>query len=150
MLRRRLVRRSAVRIFTSHWRAMYENRDDLDRLGVQPVRISMQYPRYWHASVLSPAISELAPQGLWKWFDQPGEFRARYLDRLDRIGVDVILERLAEVAASVPDKKPALCCFETDRADCHRGLWARWWAEQTGELIDEWAAPERQTTMEVA
>jgi hypothetical protein len=136
-----------MKVLTSHWRAMYERRNDLDQLGVQPVRISMQLPRYWAASTLCPAVNELAPTGMWKWFDQPVEFRARYLDRLDRVGVDVILEKLSGVATALPDQSLALCCFEVDRAHCHRGLWAQWWAEQTGELIEEWTAPLRQMTM---
>ncbi len=138
-----------MKALTSHWRAMYERRNDLDQLGVQPVRISMQLPRYWAASTLCPAVNELAPTGMWKWFDQPDEFRVRYLQRLDGIGVDLILNRLEEVAATVPGKSLALCCFEVDRGDCHRNLAREWIARKSGWLIEEWAAPERQTKLEV-
>jgi hypothetical protein len=30
-----------------------------------------------------------------------------------------------------------LLCFESDPADCHRGLWAEWWFQQTGGRVPE-------------
>jgi hypothetical protein len=80
-------------------------------------------------------ISELAPAG--KLFNLGGdEFERRYGERLDGFGVVRIEGRLRDVAAH-GGHPLVLLCFECDRRDRHRGTFARWWQERTGEPVPE-------------
>jgi hypothetical protein len=63
------------------------------------------------------------------------QFAAGYRERLERYGVDGIRLRIERVAREHPGQVLFLCCFERDPADCHRGLFAAWWREQTGTVI---------------
>lgn len=67
----------------------------------------------------------------------PDEWEARYLARLDRHGVDRIRTRFADVSATYGGKPLILLCWEVEPADCHRGMFARWWEEQTGQHVPE-------------
>ena len=107
-------------------------------LGVTLVRISVGRPRWAHPARTAaiPYISELAPVG--HLFDLAGpEFDRAYRARLDQIGVDRIERRFRNVAAAHGGRPLILLCFERDRADCHRGTFAMWWRERTGEVIRE-------------
>ena len=117
-------------LLTASWRALYERRHDLE---VMPVRISRGRPRYWPQSASFPYVPELAPTR--EEFHLPdAEFDPAYLARLDSIGIDRIRERLDAIGSGRP---LALCCYERLPRDCHRGLFAEWWLEQTGVEIPE-------------
>jgi hypothetical protein len=124
------------RLFTWYWRAAL----DADPAGVTPVRISLGRPRWAHAARTAaiPYISELAPVGHLFDLDGP-EFDRAYQERLDQIGVDRIEQRFREVTAAYGGRPHVLLCFERDRGDCHRGTFATWWRERTGEVIPEFA-----------
>jgi hypothetical protein len=83
-----------------------------------------------------PYISELAPVG--HLFDLDGaEFDHAYRERLDHIGVDRLERRFREVAAAHSCRPLVLLCFERARAEWHRGTFAAWWMERTGEVVRE-------------
>lgn len=65
------------------------------------------------------------------------EFERRFLEQLNRAGVVTIRRKLQEFADSHGATTVVLLCFERDRADCHRGMFAQWWEDQTGERIEE-------------
>jgi hypothetical protein len=122
------------RLFTWYWRAAL----DADPPGITLVRISLGRPKWapYARTAAIPYISELAPVG--RLFDLDGaEFDHAYRERLDHIGVDRIEQRFREIAAAHGGRPLILLCFERDRAACHRGTFAEWWQERTGELVAE-------------
>lgn len=123
------------RIFTASWLVALAEPDAV------AVRISVGYPQ---AAKDAPFIGALAPFGIFGKDLTDEEFRRRYIERLDRYGVDGIRARIERVAADHPDQVLLLCCFERDRADCHRGDLANWWFERTGQQIQEWMPTEQQ------
>ena len=53
--------------------------------------------------------------------------------RLNRLGIDLYLERFAEISAEHDGRGLVLLCFESAGAFCHRRVPARWLEEQTGQ-----------------
>lgn len=104
-------------------------------MHVQPVRISLGKPKFWPRAAGFPFVAELAPDG---WMMRLGDeaFERAYRRKLDRIGVEAISSRFAQIAG-VNGPTLALCCFEADAAACHRRQFADWWREQTGEDLSE-------------
>ena len=96
-------------------------------LGVKHVSLAEEPfapPRYlldaWKAS-------EKMPEDEWR-------FEKGYRERLDAYGIDAIRERLEEVMGSAD--AAILLCHEKDEF-CHRRVFADWYQEQTGEVIEE-------------
>jgi hypothetical protein len=80
----------------------------------------------------------------------PEEFAAGYRQRLDGYGIPRIRSVIERVAREHPGQVLLLRCYERDPADCHRGLLAEWWREQTGQVIREWeptGRPPRQMSL---
>jgi hypothetical protein len=105
------------------------------------VRTTLYPPRFPLGYELRYRIAELAPtHRLFKL--EGAEFDQLYVQHLDRIGVDVIEARFAEIVAAEKlrgNDRPALvlCCFEQAARDCHRSTFAAWWLLKTGEEIPE-------------
>ena len=124
-----------VPILTTSWTVAWRAHKANDR-SVVPGRISVGAPRFWPGSGKLPGIQELKPlDGLMR-IEDLAEFERRYLERLDRIGLDQIQARLQ--AIYVEHGGPlALCCFEPPGVFCHRRLAAMWIEEKTGQEIPE-------------
>jgi hypothetical protein len=106
--------------------------------GLAPVSIARRTPpglpyEWAHLPVL-------APRGV-EWADDQVLAREFYLDRMDDLGVATVRELLAEVAS--PGGVTCLC-WEWDRDDCHRGWFASWWSDRTGEDVEELPPPSRR------
>ena len=61
---------------------------------------------------------------------------------MERIGTDRIIDKVEKMNAEAraEGKELVLLCYEDVRVPggwCHRTVFAEWWAEQTGELIEE-------------
>jgi len=122
------------RLYTWSWRAAL----DTDLAGITLVRISLGRPKWVATDRIEaiPYISELAPVG--RLFHLEGdEFELRYREHLDAVGVERIDRRFRDVASAYGEQPLVLLCFEKSPADCHRGSFARWWQERTGELVPE-------------
>jgi hypothetical protein len=124
---------AAPQLFTASYAAM---RDRAAEEGVQGVRSSVGPPWFWREACRWPMASQLAPYRLIKIEDDE-EFAARYVERLERHGVEAIRARLAEIAAQTGARDLVLCCFERVPSECHRGTWARWWRARTGQAVPE-------------
>jgi hypothetical protein len=127
------------RLYTWAWGPALKHEGD----DITLVRISLGTPR-WAARVAAglPYIEELAPAGCFKIRDIEG-FRRCYFERLERAGVEQIQERFQELIDEHDGRPLVLLCFEKARKDCHRGDFAEWWLQRTGERIDEFdPAPE--------
>jgi Protein of unknown function, DUF488 len=122
-------------IFTASWSALYAA-DKAGRLDVQPVRISRGLPRFWPAARGFPYLEALAPEFWMLGTQNPGTFRRAYLQKLDTAGPEVIQAELDDLIARYGPRL-ILLCFESDRADCHRGLAAEWLGEKLGIAVPE-------------
>ncbi|NUK14072.1 hypothetical protein [Streptomyces lunaelactis] len=104
-----------------------------------PVRITLGAPRFKLAYPLAHVVRELAPRR--EYFSKPlPEFTAAYRADLDRLGAAPIAERLREIADAEEDHRLVLLCFEdlTDPVQwCHRGIFATWWKDVTGDAVRE-------------
>ena len=120
-------------IFTSR----YAN-PELKSCKYTAVRISLGLPRWKLGYEIVGAIEELMPKGIFGIEDYE-EFRRRYFDKLDTIGVDRIREKLHRFEEL--GKPVVLLCFEDIRKGdwnwCHRNIFASWWKQHTGEVIPE-------------
>jgi hypothetical protein len=70
----------------------------------------------------------------------PDVFTRRYVEDLDELGVDAILEKLTAIAEEEGTEGVALLCFEdlgNPALWCHRTLFREWWALRTGEALNE-------------
>jgi hypothetical protein len=86
-------------------------------------------------------LNALAPFGC---FHLDGEaFDRAYVKRLEKYGAEEIGRRLSSISARHGGKDLVLLCYEAvppgfgGEALCHRRVFARWWLEQTGEVIEE-------------
>lgn len=119
-------------IYTSYW----GNKKDIDTERNAYISISCTMPR-WKLPYPVRHCKCLKPFGIWNnpnvtW---EGQYRPLYFAQLDRIGVDAIRKAIEEAQG---DKENAvLLCWEKDKFDCHRWLFAEWWMEKTGEAVKE-------------
>lgn len=100
------------------------------------VRASLGVPRWIGEAADWPYLHELAPRGHY-FHAEPDEFDAAYLAQLERYGARHIARRFAEIAHGTGAGLIAVCCFEAERNECHRGLFADWWLTTTGEVVTE-------------
>jgi Protein of unknown function, DUF488 len=123
-------------LHTASWTAVWNHSKAVGagNEGFTPVRTSVGLPRFWPEARGFPVAKLLTPYGLRKLTGEA--FREAYLDRLNEAGVDAIRAELGGIAAAY-GKPLALLCYEQDRADCHRGISASFWQEQTGEVVTE-------------
>lgn len=104
------------------------------------IRISLGSPRWQVGYTIAGAIKCLMPCGLLGKYDndKPG-YEREYRKLLDKAGVTAIKSQLDEYAKF--GKNIVLLCYEDIRKGendwCHRTMFAEWWKEKTGEVIEE-------------
>jgi hypothetical protein len=116
----------------------YQAADRILASGLVPVGTTVGSPRFRLGYTLAGRCGLLAPYGLFGKGLSSDDFRAGYIERLEKHGIDVIRRRLVEIAG---EDAPGvvLLCFEDVHAGelCHRTIFAKWWEEQTGEHVHE-------------
>jgi hypothetical protein len=75
------------------------------------------------------------------------EFADLYTQSLERRGIDYFAQRFADVARAACVDELILCCYEDLRMSalpgigpatfCHRRIFAEYWEEQTGQVVQE-------------
>lgn len=73
-------------------------------------------------------------------------FEPLYVKRLNDLGVDRILRQMQRFADVTKKDSLVLLCFEDvtkPDAWCHRRMFADWWLQQTGEIVEEIYTPSR-------
>lgn len=104
-----------------------------------PVVTSLTTPKWMPEAETWPRLWPATPR--WKYFyAPPATFDRVFIAQLKRYGAREIARRMAQVARSgfaEPADRLVLLCWEVNQADCHRGIFARWWLETTGEKIEE-------------
>lgn len=53
------------------------------------------------------------------------------------MGVDRLRRAFERLAREHGGQRLVLLCFEADVSECHRGQFARWWQERTGQEVPE-------------
>jgi len=104
------------------------------------VRISLGKPKWELGYMLHCEISVLMPFGLLGEDMSESEFRQKYYSRLEKTGVARIAEGFRIIQSKYPNRDIVLLCYEDIRKEenwCHRSVFADWWHDKTGELIDE-------------
>lgn len=121
-----------MRIWTSYFaNPALKARDDLLKVG-----IVVYWPR-WPLPYDAVPLRLPAPTGPLFRVRDPTEFQRLYFAKLDAIGLDVIRTTLEGLSKQRHGRDIVLLCFERDVHECHRGDFADWWLEQTGERILE-------------
>ena len=127
-------------IFTSR----YGNRA-IDSRKHYAVGISIGRPKFKLGYELRAQCFSLAPKGYMLHMDA-ASFREAYFRKLEGNGTEQIINMVLrlEKAAEAEGKDLVLLCFEDVRVPgdwCHRTMFAEWWAEKTGEMIEELEDP---------
>ena len=114
----------------------YTNYQAIQNSGLVPVRISRGSPRFRLPYELQWVVDELCPPSAIRRLPVD-EFEVAYLSGLQKIGVDKIAKAMYDGCGP----KIILLCFCKPQLDgsilCHRRMFADWWEEQTGELVEE-------------
>lgn len=125
----------SVRLFTSNFWVMSRRTD----AGV-PVRISNGRPKYALAYSLVYKVPALFPAWSLVRGASRERFRREYFAALDAVGVEALREVFEAIAKEAGDDRLVLLCFENLTKPgvwCHRELFAEWWQERTGEVVEE-------------
>ena len=108
------------------------------------VAISLGVPRYKLGYEIVGRIPAIAPAPYLMRENDRMVFGRRYLQQLERVGVNAVRSELDRYRDS--GKDVVLCCFEDIRNPelfCHRTNFAEWWRNKTGELIEELDDPSK-------
>lgn len=120
-----------MKLYTSRW----QNRA-LETLDVVPVGISRGTPKF-PVRYRYRRLIELAPDGWMLGIEDDELFEWAYRAKLDRLGADRLARLLRGLSDEEGGKPLALLCYKADPAECHRGMFARWWRERTGQRVEE-------------
>ncbi len=82
-------------------------------------------------------LPDLYPDSWMFSIKDDAKFNEAYRKKLERLGVDRIMEGLTKISVEEGGADLALLCFEADPKDCHRSQFARWWQQQTGQVVEE-------------
>jgi len=128
-----------IPLLTSSWPELLRYLAAGDRPGFVPLGCSVGVPRSlpWARSLRASEITPYGLVGERATELKPDEWEARYLARLERHGVERIRARFTDVFETYGRRPLVLLCWEAQPTDCHRGMFARWWQEQTGQHVPE-------------
>ena len=123
--------------------ARFNNKDLVNDRYVK-VAITVGMPKFKLQYDLAGRIKSLAPWSLMKENDRR-EFTGKYFEILGRIGVDRILAEIKRYESE--GKEIVLLCYEDvsgGRNWCHRLVFAEWWLQKTGEIVEELPEPPEE------
>ena len=118
-----------VELATCSWRSYRPE------MGV-PVRITLGRPPRWFSHE-HEEVRLLAPPPAVFRLEDDKEFEAAYEQHLNAVGAERLAGRFRDLSEKHGGRRLVLLCFESRVEDCHRGQFARWWARQTGEVVEE-------------
>lgn len=128
------------------WTSRYSNKELTEnKEKYYCVGISIGTPRFPLGYTIETQCYSLAPKGYMLKMDlEP--FKEAYYRKLEGIGADNIVNMVMrfEKAAADQGKELVLLCYEDVRIPedwCHRTVFAQWYCEQTGEIIQELPDP---------
>lgn len=119
-------------IYTSY----YSNKENIDTKNNCYVSISVGTPKWdlpyelYHCKVLKPF-------SIFGKYDNMVDYEREYRKYLDDVGVERILREFNAIKQASGKKNLVLLCYEKDKTECHRYTFAKWWFENTGEVVRE-------------
>lgn len=128
------------------WTSRYSNKELSEhKEKYYCVGISIGTPKFPLGYTLEQQCYSLAPKGYMLKMGKE-EYQAAYYKKLEDIGADRIIGMVGrmEAMAEVEGKDLVLLCYEDVRnlEDwCHRTMFAQWYCEHTGEIIEELKDP---------
>lgn len=127
------------------WTSRYSNKELLNEDKYYPVGISIGKPRFKLGYTIREQCYSLAPKG-YMLNMKLDEFIPAYYKKLENIGNFNIVDMVAKLdeKARSEGKELVLLCFEDVRIPkdwCHRTVFAQWWLEKVGEVIEELPDP---------
>ena len=128
------------------WTSRYSNKELAEhREKYYCVGISIGSPKFPLGYTLEQQCYSLAPKGYMLMMGKE-EYQEAYLKKWEDIGADRIIGMVGrmEAMAEVEGKDLVLLCYEDVRnlEDwCHRTMFAQWYCEHTGEIIEELKDP---------
>lgn len=126
------------------WISRYSNKE-LQNGNYYPVGISIGTPRFPLGYTIREQCYSLAPKGYMLNMSLEA-FKPAYYQKLEGIGEDKIINMVMRLdqSAQAEGKELVLLCYEDVRVPedwCHRTVFAEWWAEHVGEVIEELPDP---------
>lgn len=127
------------------WTSRYSNKELLNEDKYYPVGISIGKPKFKLGYTIREQCYSLAPKGYMLNMELD-EFIPAYYKKLENIGNFNIVDMVAKLdeKARSEGKELVLLCFEDVRIPkdwCHRTVFAQWWLEKVGEVIEELPDP---------
>ena len=112
----------------------------IQQSGLAAVRISLGLPKFaLDYPILGEVFMLMPSRDMLRMEEEP--YTALYLKRMEGYGVDKINRAFTTLGAQAKNHGKSglvLLCFEDiTREFCHRRIFAKWWLEKTGEVIDE-------------
>lgn len=111
-----------------------------------PVQVSLGLPKFqlWYAADWNQQrVWEITPRHAYLRASD-GEFTRRYLEQVQGYGADAIRRKFENLARVSGADRLVLLCFEGLRTKgpnaCHRRMFAKWWEQETGEVVPELGA----------
>jgi hypothetical protein len=128
-------------------------RSFVPRMGV-PVQTSLGRPKYGLPYELVEELHALKPWGLFGTDMADDEFERKYRARLDKTGTSKLWRVFHAISRKHDGARLVLLCHEDvlgRQQSCHRSMFSRWWAEQTGHAVPElsWLMREDGTAVVV-
>ena len=117
-------------IYTSY----YSKKDGIDTERNRYCSISVGTPR-WKLPYELAHCRALKPYGVFGVYQDGPEYEKAYRAKLDKIGVEEIRRQIKE--AQGDKENIILLCYEKNKKECHRYIFAQWWEEKTGEKVEE-------------
>lgn len=119
-----------MKLFTNRYQEFKSSQGTPVRSTFGRPKFRLPYPLNYRARLITP--------GGWFMSGTDEEFTARYRQMLDDNGVEAIRNEFESIVrASHCDSLVLLCFDDVNRGLCHRTLFAEWWQEQTGEVVEE-------------
>lgn len=129
------------------WTSRYSNKELSNNSGkYYCVGISLGAPRFPLGYQLETQCYSLAPKYYMLKMGYE-EYKEAYCRKLEGIGEDKIIDMVSrfDLIAESEGKELVLLCYEDIRNPedwCHRTIFAEWYAEKTGEIIQELPDPD--------
>ncbi len=135
-----------MKLWTSRW----SNRA-LEKLDVVAVGVSRGVPRF-PVRYRYRRLPDLYPDGWMFGIEDDAKFNEAYRKKLERLGVDRIMEGLTSISDEEGGADLCLLCWENVLAGedlCHRRTFAGWWTARTGEAVSELREDLRPTRQDL-
>ena len=123
----------------------YQNQKAILESGAVAVGITAGTPRFKKRYEVTYARN-LAPERAWFELRRP-EFETIYRTKLNDQGLNSIAAQLSDISEANGNRPLVLLCFEDITQEnlwCHREIFAEWWHEETGRIVEELPVLQRE------